>query len=83
MEGSAHYTLSQLRAWKNRIWQEREQLDREELFVEQRMAGACWKKKNFKRKRKVLTQSGMKVKLKSGMPGNGWNRTVKVMESCQ
>ena len=41
MEGSAHYTLRQLRAWKNRIWQEREQLDREELFVEQRMAGAC------------------------------------------
>ena len=69
--GSDHYTLSELRAWKNRIWQEREQLDREELFVEQRMAGACWKKKNFKRKRKVLTQSGMKVKLKSGMPGNG------------
>ena len=39
MAGSARCTLSQLRAWKNGIRQERELLDREELFVEQRMAG--------------------------------------------
>ena len=44
-------------------------------------------KKNLKKRlsgmpKKVLTQSGTKAKLKkSGMPGNGWNRTVKIMES--
>ena len=67
MEGSAHYyTLSQLRAWKNRILQQREQLDREELFVEQRMAGLLEeeeeeKRKNFKRKRMKVNLQKEKV----------------------
>ena len=65
MEGSPHYTLSQLRAWKNKIRQERKQLDREELFVEQRMAGLLKeeeeKRKNFKRKRMKVNLQKEKV----------------------
>ena len=65
MEGSPHYTLSQLRAWKNKIRQERKQLDREELFVEQRMAGLLQeeeeKRKNFKRKRMKVNLQKEKV----------------------
>ena len=70
MEGSAHYTLSQLRAWKNGIRQERELLDREELFVEQRMAGLLQKeeekRKNFKRKRMIQKVNLQKKKVLEG-----------------
>ena len=70
MAGSARCTLSQLRAWKNGIRQERELLDREELFVEQRMAGLLQeeeeKRKNFKRKRMIQKVNLQKKKVLEG-----------------
>ena len=57
-EGRADYTLTELREWKNWIVCQRKQLDREEVFVDQCMAGCLLFKeevleeKRKKRKRK-------------------------------